>query len=522
MAYGGQQMKSDLAKTASDEKVQAKQGLKYRTLSGLFWMSSGTAVQFLLRTLVMVILARLLTPEDYGLVGATLIVMNFAQVFSQLGMGPALIQRPHLEERHVRTAFTVFTIAGVLVGGLIASSVSLIAGYFQMDGLMPLLRVAALAFPIQGLAAVPTALMKRDLQFRRLAGINIVAFAGGYGLAGISLALLGFGAWALAGAMLARLAINVIVLLFVRPFPKSPQFERRAFRELMYFGGGVTLADILGYVAHNGDYAVVGRWLGTSALGVYNRAYNLLIIPASHFGAVLDQVLFPSLAKVQNETERLRFAYRYGMSLVALIILPVSVVAILVAPELILALLGPRWTEVVSPFRILAVGMLFRTAARINISVAHAMGAPYRRAWRVGINALCVVGGAWIGQNWGLSGVAGGVLIALAVDYALMTHFCLTLLSMNGRQLLAAHLPALVLAAVASVEVWSLSTVLRTLTLPAIVFLVVVGLVTSITLLLLVRLMPQLLLGQEGIWMLGILTRQIKRKFNRFERVKNV
>ncbi|MCA9972596.1 MAG: lipopolysaccharide biosynthesis protein, partial [Anaerolineales bacterium] len=331
-----------------------------RALGGMVWMYSGNAVFVILRGIVLVVLARLLTPEEYGLVGAALLFVNFIQLFSQLGVGPALIQRPELDERHLRTAFTVFTLSGLLFAGFVAVTAPLIAQFFQMDGLIPILRVAVLAFPIQGFTAVPVALMRRELRFRKLAIINVVAYGAGYGVVGIGMAYLGFGVWSLVGAVIARVSVAGIMLLFQQPYPKQLSFDREPFRDLMHFGGGFTIARLLDYVGSQGDNAMVGRELGAAALGTYGRAFQLITIPSDLFGVVLDEVLFPSMAKLQNDLERLRLAYRSGIALYAIVLLPFSVLTLVLAPEIVRVILGPQWNSVVLPFQILVLGMLFR------------------------------------------------------------------------------------------------------------------------------------------------------------------
>ncbi len=495
----------------SGKDSQEKTGLTRRTLSGTVWMMSGSMVLVVLRFITLMILARLLTPEDYGLVGAAMIVVNFAQLFSQLGLGPALIQRPSLEERHLRTAFTVFTITGILFGSVILASAPLIAGFFHKNDLIPILRVAGIAFPLQGLAATPTALLSRELKFRSLAKINVLTYFGGSGIVGIGMALLGFGAWALVGALLAQLLINVIVLLFVKPFPKAPMFDRLAFNELVHYGGGFTIGRILNYVASQGDNLVVGRWLGVEALGFYDRAYQMLVFPANLFGNIIDQVSFPSMAKVQNSPERLALAYRRGIALTALIYLPMSVAIVALAPELVRVILGPSWENSVIPFQILAAGMLFR-ASKINNAVANATGEVYKRAWRQGVYAVAIFTGAWVGHHWGLTGVAIGVFAALMLNFILMVHLSLTLTSLPWRRFLGTIAPSLLLAVITFVQVWLVAMVLRSLEASALVILIGSGVVAGLGLLLSAYLKPQVFLGKDGMWMLQAIMKYVGQK----------
>ena len=401
---------------------QAEKNITNRTLTGFFWMSLGTGTHVVVQALVLIILARLLTPVDFGLVGAALIVVGFSLIFSQLGIGPAIVQYPELKQRHLRTGFTISLFFGTLVTGIIIFIAPAISAFFRMDGLTPVIRLISFVFLVQGLSVVADSLLQRKLKFKWLAWVQIVSFTIGYGVVGVSLAIMKFGVWALAWAHLGQVILRFVMLLIVQPHPKLPQFDRRSFNELIYFGGGFTMGRIGNYIAGQGDNLVVGRWLGAEALGLYGRAYHLMAMPASLFGQILDKVLFPAMAKVQDQPKRLKKAYRRGVALIALLVLPISVTSVVLAPELIHVILGPKWVEVIVPFQIFAIGMLFRTSYKMGDSLARATGAVYRRAWRQGIYAAFVLVGAYVGKHWGISGVVIGVLCALTTNFILMAH----------------------------------------------------------------------------------------------------
>lgn len=505
----------------ANQDSEPERGLRYQAVTGLFWLLTGNAVFTIVRMLVLVILARLLTPEDYGVVGAAMVIVSFAQLFSELGVGPALIQHPNLEERHLRTSFTIFTSSGLLMGILITLAAPLIASFFQIDGLVTVIRVSAVVFPLQAFTSVPLALLRRDLQFRTIAWTNVATYIGGFGLVGIGMALSGFGVWALIGALISRLLINIVLLLIIQPFPKRPQFERQAFRELIHYGGGFTIARLFNYGATQGDNMIVGRWLGAEALGFYGRAYQLLVVPANLFGDIIDQVMFPSMAKIQHSREKLGEAYRQAISLTALIYLPLSAALVILAPELIQVALGSQWTAVKVPFQILAVGMLFR-ASKVNNVVPRATGHEYKRAWRQGVYAFLVFSGAFVGKNWGLSGVASGVLFALFVNFLLMVQLCLSLTGVSLYEFLKGLLPSLLMAGITLVLTQLVALGLRSLNLPALAILIGAGIVVGGCLLVLLRLLPRVLLGQDGMWMLEVLWKQINKKLKFMRPVKQV
>jgi PST family polysaccharide transporter len=301
---------------------------------------------------------------------------------------------------------------------------------------------------------------------------------------------------------MAQTLLKSAVLLTQYP-PRFRQFtDRRAFRELMYFGGGFTAARIANYIALNGDNMTVGRFLGPSALGYYGRAYSLMSAPAYGFGTVLDAVLFPAMAKVQDDPRRLSATYRRGVALIALLVLMPSLAIILLAPEVIHVALGPRWTAVIAPFQILAIGMLFRTSYKMSDSITRSTGAVYRRAWRQALYAVLVVGGAWIGQHWGITGVAWGTLAALTVNFLMMAQLGLDVGHLTWSDFGRAHEPAVYLTMACAPVIWGATTLLRQWGLPPVSIVIGVSLLALGTALLLVFRAPAIFLGQDGRWML--------------------
>jgi O-antigen/teichoic acid export membrane protein len=503
-------MKRNSTSAIPDENAE-QPNLSYQTLSGLFWVFSAKGVLIILRAGIIIILARLLTPADFGIVAAALTIVGFSEIFALLGVGPAVVQRPQLEERHIRTGFTFSVLFGIVLAALLWFLAPGIASFYQSDNLTPVLQTIILVFPLSGLTVMAESLMQRELQFRKLARIEVSVYAIGSGIVGVSLAFAGLGAWALVASYLVQQILRAIAVLAAQPHSKKPQLEVKAFKELFYFGGGFTVARVFHYFGMQGDNLVVGRWLGMDALGLYGRAYQLMTIPVNLFGGVLETVLFPTMSKVQNESERLVTAYRRGVALTGLILLPISVVSYLLAPELIDVLLGSAWSEVVTPFRILVIGMLFRTSIKINSTLARAKGAVYRNAWRQGIYAILVVGGAWIGQHWGIPGVALGVLFALAIQSLLMTQLGLSMIPFTWRQSWSIYFPAIWSAAIIGIEVWGVATILRTFNLASILILIACAAVVLITILPLALFAPTYFVGVDGISTLRVLLKRLPR-----------
>jgi len=341
----------------------------------------------------------------------------------------------------------------------------------------------------------------------------VASYLIGYGVVGVALALAGWGVWALVWANLAQASVNTLLLLLGRPPSFSLWPDRRSLAELTYFSGGFTIGRVANYLATQGDNLVTGRWLGAHALGIYGRAYQLMAVPSMLFGDVLDNVLFPSMARLQGEPARLGTAYIRGISLIALAMLPASVILVVLAPEFIRVVLGPRWDAVVVPFQILASCMLFRTSYKMSDSLSRATGSVYRRAWRQVIYAILVIVGAWIGHFWGVAGVAVAVSLALVVTFMSMAQLSLHVCGLTWGRFLRAHGSAFALAVVCGLVAWGSVSLLRQAELPAVVRLGVAGSVSVLTGIGLLRYRPEQFLGPEGTWMVQTLRTYVSRRF---------
>jgi O-antigen/teichoic acid export membrane protein len=302
--------------------------------------------------------------------------------------------------------------------------------------------------------------------------------------------------------------LNTALLLARQPHPKQLRIEAGPARELLGTSGGIILGNLGNYAARNGDNLVVVRWLGVAALGLYERAYALMAMPATLVGQVLDDVLFPAMAQIQSDRARVAAAYRRCVAGVALVTLPFSAVIVISAPEIIALVLGPKWGEATVPFRILAVGTLFRTSYKISESLSRALGAVYHSAWRQWAYATLVVIGAIAGRRWGLAGVSWAVLLAIFANYLLTAQLGLRLISLRWRDYLLAHGagikaalvvggPALVAASVA--RAWLPGAPLAILGATLLGALLVAAP--------LVRMRPAWLLEEDGTWLLERLVR---------------
>jgi PST family polysaccharide transporter len=484
----------------------------------MFWMAWGSAAGALLKIGVLVALTRLLAPADFGLISAALIVIWIAAGFSQLGLGAALVQRPTLEPRHEHVAFLSSVVLGFGIAAIVYLAAPAVAAFYRMPALVPVVRALALMFPLRGLGTASEFLLRRDLRFRLIANVELGAYALGYGAVGVVLALYGWGVWALVMAQLAQSGLVAIAVLIVRPPARRERPSWQALRDLLGFGTSYTGAYLAVLLANHADNLVVGRWMGPVALGLYSRAYQLMAVPTTQVGDVLDGVLFPILARVQHDRQRLAAAYLRASALIALMMLPVSVVLLVLAPEVIRAAFGERWLAVVPLFQTLAIAMVLRTNYRMSDSLARAVGIGFGRVWRQTLYAVLVCAGAWVGHYWGLNGVPIGVVGALLINYVLMAQLALGVITVPWWTFLAAQAPGVRWAIVAGGLTWAVVAPLRTWGVPVGVRLTITGTVLLLVAVLLVWRAPPRLFGPHGEWMRNTLHDALARRFGQAHR----
>ncbi len=481
----------------SNQTADQSKNLTERTFSGFSWAILGSGTQVVLKIGVLAVLARLVSPKEFGLMGIATMVVEFSKMFSHMGIGPAIVQREKLENRHLITGFTLSLSMGIFFGGILFAIAPTLSIFFRMPELTNVLRVISLVFLIDSLTLIAQALMQRNMKFKISTAIEVISYFVGYGLVGILLAYMGWGVWALVVANLSQAALFTVLMVLFQAFPKKLGFEISAFKELIFFGGGMTLAKIGNYLATQGDNFVVGRTLGAGALGIYGRAYQFMVMPASLFGNALDKALFPAMSKVQNDKQRLAKAYLAGVSIIALVSIPISLMILFLAHEIVMVLLGAAWSDVILPLQILSLSLLFRMSYKMSDSLARATGAVYHRAWRQLIYASLVLTGSYIGQFWGLYGVAGGVALALIANFLMMAHLSLRITGITWSEMIKAHQYGIISGAITAMATYAIVTLCRINNLPDFLTLVITLVGSMIPLIIIMLFFPRLIISDS-------------------------
>jgi len=409
--------------------------------SGLGNQYTGTLITGLGQLVVTAALARLLVPEDYGLAGLATVYIGLAAILSQFGISAALIQRPELTPRYVRAGFTATVLIGVLTTALVWLTAPFAAAVLGNAALTPVIRGLSFTLMLANPGVVAEALLQRHLAWRTLMWAEVAAFVIGYALPALALAAAGYGVWALVGSALGLNLVRSTALLKLQPHPKWPRIGPE-IRELLRYGSGFTLARVFNFGAGQGDNLVVGRVLGIVALGYYNRAFKLMLILVTYFATVTTRVLFPVMSRLQGDRERLRSTYLTGAAILGLVSAPLGALMVVLAPEIVGVVLGPKWVPTILPFQILTSGIMLRNVYLMAYCLDGAMGAMRNRTLRDGIYAFAVLVGSLVGSRFGLAGVATGVVLAIAVNYVVGAAMSLRMLGATWRDYARSQLPA--------------------------------------------------------------------------------
>lgn len=478
----------------------SKKSLTEETVDGIAWQSLAVVANIMLRALIIILLTRNLAAVDFGIIAAATVIVSVARVFSEIGVAQALVQRLTISDEHIKSAFAIAMYTGLAAAIAIFLSAPLFEYLLKMEGLDTFVRFVSLVLVLNGLGVVAAALLQRERRFKAISLVETGSFVIGFGFVALPLAKAGFGPWSLAIAYVVQSLLKTTALTAMRPPAIGLWPNRQAAGELLQVGGGFTTGQVGNFLATQVDYLIVGRWLGAEALGFYNRAYQLLMLPAHLFGTAVGSVLFPSVAAIQGQPDRIARAYMRAMGVVALLALPVSGLLVVLAPEIIRFVLGSEWEGMIVPFQILIATLLFRTNYKISDSITVAMGSMYERAWRQWIYAAAVAAGAFIGTFWGLAGVAVGVGLAVVLNFVMMTQLALKITGIPAMPLFLLHARQLAVASLIVAPAWLAADAVRDLDIGSTAVLSAGTLAAMLAAaVLLVRI--RYIFGEDGVWL---------------------
>ena len=386
-----------------------------KVVSGIRWSVLDQGVQQVVRLVVVVVLTRLLSPSEFGLMNMAWVAVLLLSLVYGLGLGEALIQRQDVTERQVAVAFTATTAMGILIAASTAASSGLIAGFFRQPGLQPVLACLSLVVVFQGLEAVPNEMLRKGMHFRDCVISNTIGTVIGAAVA-LVCGFAGAGVWSLVGLALTEsvvaAALGWWLAIRARVWRPALSTDWRALGDLVGFSAYVTGQQAFWYTQNNADNLIVGRVLGATALGLYGLAYRVLLYPLQRFTAVLTTIGLPLFSSLSSDRARLREAFLTALRYAALVSFPVTLGAALVAPEFISVIFGEQWLPAVTTMQILALNGPRLALKRLFGDVYQAVGKPEWDFWSTGLTLVAYIPAFLIGVRHGIVGVAVGLTVA--------------------------------------------------------------------------------------------------------------
>jgi O-antigen/teichoic acid export membrane protein len=386
-----------------------------RVLSALSWSVSGDLAAQAIRMVFGVALARLLSPREFGLLAMLTVVTQFVAANADAGFEDALVQKRALSEAHRSSVFWTMMLIGAALTIAMALAAPAFARFYEAAGLAPLAVTLSPLFLFGAAGVVPRALLARRLDFRRPAALGCVAAAVA-GAGAVTLALLGCGVMSLAAQLLLTEAIETTLLF--RACGWRPRLELRmaALHDLFGFSAYRPLARTLGYWARNLDQFLIGKLLGSEALGLYARAYGFARFPVTYVSRSIVGVMFPSLALIQDETARIRAVFLRTTGAVALTTFPLCVGLALAAEPLVVGMLGPQWRDTVPSLRILSFAALVQSVSTLSGILYLARGRTDLHFRVTALQRVATMIAIVAAVRWGVRGVAAAQVVAAIVS----------------------------------------------------------------------------------------------------------
>lgn len=388
-----------------------RDGLRGAMLSGASWKALSQTTLQVLQILTTVILSRILGPREFGLVAMVTVFTALIFYFTDLAQSAALVQRPEITHAHCATAFWTNVVSGttLMTAGILASG--LVADFYHEPRVGPIFAVMSVNLLVLSLGKTQGALMARGLRFRSLEIRSIIAGVVG-AVVGVTMAVLGFGAWALVAQVLTISVMRTGLVWIASDWRPSFTFSRQAWRDIRGFSRKLLVSNILYFLNGNADNLIVGKFLGAVALGIYRLSYTVMLIPINRIVIPIRMVLFPVFSRMGGDRERMLAGWLRVNHVIAGVTLPGLIGLVVTAPDFVPVMLGHKWHAAIPVLQVLAVVGMLQSYQRLNDGVLLALGRTGRQlAFAASSFVLCMTG-FLVGVQFGVIGVAAGAAIA--------------------------------------------------------------------------------------------------------------
>ncbi|MCM8570489.1 lipopolysaccharide biosynthesis protein [Gramella jeungdoensis] len=382
-----------------------------KTKTGIVWSFINQGGNQIINLLVTFVLARLITPKEFGTIGMIAVFTSFAKIFVDFGFSTALIQKKEISKKDIDTVFCVNIFFGLMLTIIFFFLAPLIADFYDKPTLMILTRALSPIFLISALSGVNRALTFKNLNIK-LNTIIILAATVVSSVSAILMAYHNFGEWSILVKMLIDGVIITILFLIHNPLNQKLRFSRNSFMGLFKFGSNVAGDATINYWSRNADNLLIGKFLGESDLGIYTKAYAVMMLPLRNISGVISKVMFPSFSILQDDILQIRIIYLKATKLIAFITFPMMTGLAILAKPFVLVAFGENWLAMIPVISILALLGAVQSILSLNGVIYNALGKSYI-AFRVTLVMSVIYLTSFI------IGIMVGELLGLVIAYAL-------------------------------------------------------------------------------------------------------
>jgi len=386
--------------------------LKERAIRGGFARVCAQSIYFALRIGALMILARLLDPKDFGLVGMVTAFTSVLNLFRDFGLSTATVQRADITDDQISTLFWINILVGMILTVSLSVMAPVVVHFYREPRLFWVTIALATGFLINAAGVQHSALLQREMRFTALAIIQIIALVASTGL-GIGAALLGYGYWSLVVLSVTLPLVSTVLFWMATSWIPGKPRKGVGVLPMIHFGGSVTVISLIVYVAYNLDKVLLGRFWGAEALGIYGRSYQIINIPTDNLNSAVGEVAFAALSRLQGDAVRLRNYFLKGYSLVLALTVPMTCIIAIFPHDLVMVVLGAKWGPAAKILQYLSPTVLVFAIINPLGWMLFATGKVKESLKRASVLAPVVIAGYSLGLHYGPQGVAIGFSAAM-------------------------------------------------------------------------------------------------------------
>ncbi len=432
------------------------ESLRYKTARGISWSFIDNITSSGITFLVGLIFARLLTPAEYGVMAMIAIFIAISTSIIDSGFSNALIRKVHITGIDYNTVFYFNLIVSIILYILLFIASPAISTFFMEPILTGVTRILGWVLIINALAIIPRTQLIREVDFKTQTKVSLISSFSS-GVIGIGMALGGMGVWSLVGQQLSRQFLNTLFLWIYSKWYPIWEFSTRSFKELFGFGSKLLLSGLLDTVYRNFYYIVIGHFYSSVQLGQYTRAEQFNTIFSSNLTSVVQRVSYPVLSSIQEDSERLREAYRKIIKITMLVTFACMLGLAAIAKSLVLILIGEKWLPAVHFLQILCFsGMLYPLHA-INLNILQVKGRSDLFLKLEIVKKVIGVIPIAIGIFWGIECMLWGGVITSFIAYFLNSYYSANLISYSAKEQIKDIFPTFLVSFIVAIVMWGLS-----------------------------------------------------------------